>query len=51
MSQIQQGEICAQVGLRVGDGGALYEPWTCLPIADAAPWDEPQDDAQFEDDD
>jgi hypothetical protein len=43
-SRIRQGEICVQVGLPLGDGRVLYEPWTCLPTTDAAPWEEPHID-------
>lgn len=47
-SQIRHGEICTQVGLRLGRARVLYESWTCLPTVDAALWDEPDSDESFE---
>jgi hypothetical protein len=47
-SRIQQGEICVQVGLRLGRGRVLYEPWTCLPTADAARWEQSDSDEVLE---
>jgi ABC-type transport system involved in multi-copper enzyme maturation permease subunit len=43
-SRIRQGEVCVQVGLRLGRGRIVYEPWTCLPTSDAAPWGEPDNE-------
>ncbi|HKP61715.1 MAG TPA: hypothetical protein VJV78_33525 [Polyangiales bacterium] len=43
-SRIQHGEICVQVGVPLGPSGILYEPWTCLPTADAAAWEETDSD-------
>ena len=40
-SEIQHAKICVQAGLRLSQGRLLYEPWTCLPTADAALWQEP----------
>lgn len=42
-SQIQRGEICVQVGVPLAQR-ILYEPWTCLPVSDAAPWNGPDED-------
>jgi hypothetical protein len=42
-SRIRQGEVCVQVGLRLGRGRIVYEPWTCLPTSDAALWEESDD--------
>jgi hypothetical protein len=47
-SRIRLGAVCVQVGLRLGRGRVLYEPWTCLPTRDAAPWTEPDEEAQTE---
>jgi hypothetical protein len=30
--------VCAQPGLAIPPDQVLYEPWTCLPTADAEPW-------------
>jgi hypothetical protein len=45
-SHVQHGEVCVQVGLRLGHGRVLYEPWTCLPAAEAAVWEEPEDEEE-----
>ena len=30
--------VCVQAGLAIPPDQVLYEPWTCLPTADAEPW-------------
>lgn len=43
-SEIQNGQICVQAGLHLGDQ-LLYEPWTCVPTRDAVSWQPPPVDA------
>lgn len=35
---LMHGQVCAQAGLSIPPDQTLYEPWTCLPIADAEPY-------------
>ncbi len=37
-SQIAGGRVCVQAGLTGFAKQVLYEPWICMPVRDAAPW-------------
>jgi hypothetical protein len=37
-NQIRSGQVCAQAGLWIPPDQILYEPWACLPTADAEPY-------------
>jgi hypothetical protein len=36
---IQRRRLCFQTGLRLSKKATLFEPWTCLPLSSAAPWE------------
>jgi hypothetical protein len=48
---LQGQQVCFQVGLRLSHRAALFEPWACLPLEAAAPWqgDERGDVSEAED--
>lgn len=37
--RIQRQRVCFQAGLRLAPKATLFEPWTCLPLSAAAPWE------------
>jgi hypothetical protein len=41
---IVAGRICVQAGLTGFGRLSLFEPWACLPVRDAAPWQPPADE-------
>jgi ABC-type transport system involved in multi-copper enzyme maturation permease subunit len=47
---IRGGAICVQPGVMVAPMQVLFEPWTCLPTADASEWEGAERGKEFEDD-
>jgi hypothetical protein len=37
--QIQRRRLCFQAGLQLSLKATLFEPWSCLPLSSAAPWE------------
>ena len=46
-SSISGGKICVQAGIERGSQ-VLFEPWTCLPTADAVEWEPPEEEEDDE---
>jgi hypothetical protein len=44
-SRIRKGQLCVQAGVKMLEGNVIYEPWECLPVSEAIPWNPPQKQA------
>lgn len=40
--RIRNGQLCVQAGVKLPEGNVIYEPWECLPVDEAIPWNPKQ---------